>query len=478
VPRYLVGIDNGSQSSKVTVFDEHGVVVASGRCPLRPYSSPRPGAVEHPDDDLWDSIGVAARAAMKGFTAGGGDLDDIAGVGLCTIRFCRALLRVDGSLASPVLSWMDDRLGRPYEQHDDDVAHVTTSSGYITHRLTGEYRDTSANYQGQWPIDVGTWQWSDDDSVIRRFGVCREQLFELVAPGELLGLVTASAAAHTGLPVGLPVVATANDKAVEALGSGLASPTTLLISLGTYITSMTIGDSSRPDAVDFWSNFASVPGEYLYESGGIRRGMWTVSWFRDLLGAAERADCEANGESVEERLGREAALVPAGSDGLLTVLDWLAPADATWRRGSVLGFDGRHGRGHMYRSILEGIAFTMKQKADLMAQELAVSFDRVVVSGGGSVSPLLTQIICDVFGLPVSRPTTTDGAGLGAAICAAVGLGVHPDFNAAQEAMVRTADVFDPSPGDAGIYARLVGLHAEVTAATDPLYERLAALSQ
>ncbi|RKR75426.1 FGGY-family carbohydrate kinase [Frondihabitans australicus] len=476
MPRYLVGIDNGSQSSKVTVFDETGEVVASGRCPLRPYSTPRPGVVEHPGDDLWESIGTASRAALADFVEQGGDPGDIVGVGLCTIRFCRAMLRADGSLAAPVLSWMDDRLGRAYEHLDESVARVTTSSGYITHRLTGEFRDTSANYQGQWPIDVDTWQWSGDDAVLRRYGLSRDQLFDLVAPGELLGHVTASAAATTGLPTGLPVIATANDKAVEALGSGLASPSTLLISLGTYITSMTIGEASRPDAVDFWSNFASVPGEYLYESGGIRRGMWTVSWFRDLLGPAERADAEAAGESVEERLGREAALVPPGSDGLLTVLDWLAPAEAVWRRGSILGFDGRQSRAHLYRSILEAIAYTMKQKADAMAQELAVTFDRVVVSGGGSVSPLLTQIISDVFGLPVDRPATTDGAGLGAAICAAVGLGVRPGFDEAQAAMVRVSDTFRPHPDRREVYSAFVELHADVTAATDPVYERLAAV--
>ena len=158
--RYLVGIDNGSQSSKVTVFDEAGSVVASGRCPLRPYDTPAPGVVEHPGDDLWESIGAASRAAMAAFDANGLDRGSIAGVGLCTIRFCRALLRTDGSLASPVLSWMDSRVSRPYEHTDDRVARVTTSSGYISHRLTGRFVDTSANHQGQWPIDADTWRWS------------------------------------------------------------------------------------------------------------------------------------------------------------------------------------------------------------------------------------------------------------------------------------------------------------------------------
>ena len=88
--------------------------------------------------------------------------------------------------------------------------------------------------------------------------------------------------------------------------------------------------------------------------------MWTLSWFLDLLGeeAAERA--AALGLSRESYLEREAEAVPAGSDGLMTILDWLAPTDRPYRKGVMLGFDARHTRGHVYRSILEAIALTMK----------------------------------------------------------------------------------------------------------------------
>lgn len=476
MPRFLIGIDNGSQSSKVTVFDERGTAVASGRCALRPYSTPRTGVVEHPDDDLWTSIGTASRAALESFAEAGYDARDIVGVGLCTIRFCRALVRADGTLAAPVLSWMDDRVSRPHVQADEAVARVTTSSGYITHRLTGRFVDTDANYQGQWPIDTATREWLPAGPEFEAFGIRRDQLAELIGPGGILGHVTRDAASATGLPEGLPVVATANDKAVEALGSGLSEPTTLLVSLGTYITGMTIGESSRPDASSFWSNFASKPGEYLYECGGIRRGMWTVSWFRDLLGPEAVAAAAAEGRSVEEQLGLEAQEVPAGSGGLLTVLDWLAPTDEAHRRGSILGFDGLQGRAHIYRSILEAIALTMHGHASAMAAELGVDFTRVVISGGGSVSPLLAQILADVFDRPVRRPRTTDGAGLGAAICAAVATGVHPSFAAAQEAMVSVRDEFLPDPVAHGVYRALEPVHASAGRATDDLYRRLAAV--
>lgn len=222
--RYLLGIDNGSQSTKVTVFDEHGAVICEASQPLRANLTGRPGTVEHPDDDLWSSIGEASRRAMEVFPGRPGEL---IGVGLCTIRFCRALLKGDGTLASPVMNWMDERVSRPYEHLNPEVAYVTTSSGYITHQMTGQFNDTAANYAGVWPIDSDTWQWRRDDGSFGRYNLRREMLFDLVMPGDLLGHVTPEASRHTAIPAGVPVYATANDKAVEALGCGLRSSGTL-----------------------------------------------------------------------------------------------------------------------------------------------------------------------------------------------------------------------------------------------------------
>ena len=119
---YLLAIDNGSQSTKVTIFDSRGRAHASASRRLEPYDTSVPGHAVHPGDDIWDSIQGACRDAMARFS---GDPADIVAVGLCTIRFCRALLAADGSLAEPVLSWMDERVSRAYraEQPPDPLRH-------------------------------------------------------------------------------------------------------------------------------------------------------------------------------------------------------------------------------------------------------------------------------------------------------------------------------------------------------------------
>jgi xylulokinase len=464
VTPYLLAIDNGSQSTKVTIFDPRGRAVASARRQLRPYDTAVPGHAVHPGDDIWDSIREACREAMDRFCGQfSGNTADIVAVGLCTIRFCRALLAADGSLAEPVMSWMDERVSRPYEPANPRTRYVTTSSGYITHRLTGRLTDAAANYQGVWPIDQDTAAWSSDPAVYAATGMTRDMLFDLVPPGGLLGSVTPAAASATGIPPGLPVYATANDKAVEALGSGLEDDGTVLLSLGTYIAAMTIGSASRSTDDSYWVNFAARPGRYLYESTGIRRGMWMVSWLSSVLGGPPPS-----------ALNAEASGLAPGCNGLLTLPDWLAPGHATWRRGALLGFDGSQGRAHIYRSILEGIALTMANNTAAMERALGRRLSPVLVSGGGSRSVLMMRIVADVFDRPARRTTVNDAAGLGAAICAAVGHGIYPDWGQATAAMVAAGDGFAPDAGAARAYQQINKVYAGLTAVTDPLFRSMA----
>ena len=468
--QYVIGLDGGTQSTKVVIFDLDGNLVCQGKKELQPMHMPRPGVAEHPDDDLWDTIVTASRQAMARFS---GDIKSILGIGLCTIRCCRACLKEDGRLASPVLNWMDLRLARPYEHKDPQVRYVTTTSGYITHRFTGQFKDTAANYEGMWPIDKDTWQWSEDPDIIKTYHVPRESLFTLEMPGSILGHVTREAAEQTGIPAGIPVVATANDKAVEALGAGLMPGKTALVSLGTYIGGMVYGERNVRDPSAFFTNLASIPKDYLYESGGIRHGMGTVSWLRNLFGEDVRNKSQSLGISPEDLLNREARKIAPGSDGLITVPEWLAPPDKPFKKGIMIGFHGRHTRAHLYRSVLEAIALTMKNHVAAMCRELNMELDQIIVSGGGARGDVFMQVFADVFGVPAIRNEITDAAGLGAAICAAVAAKAYGSFGAAIEQMVRIRDRFHPIAKHTSLYEKLnKDVYRHITGFTDPVLEK------
>ncbi|MDR2302219.1 MAG: sugar kinase [Deltaproteobacteria bacterium] len=467
---YLIGVDGGTQSTKVLIFDKTGQVVAQGAEPLKPLSLPKEGVATHPGDDLWDSLAAACQKALAGFS---GKPSEIVGLGLCTIRCCRALLKADLSLAQPVLSWMDLRLARPYEHDDPNVSYVTTTTGYVGAKLTGKKLDTCANLLGEWPIDYATWDWATDKETFERFRIPRAMLFDLVKPGEPIGKITKAAAQATTLPEGLPVFATASDKAVEALGCGPLGQGTALLSLGTYVCSMVEGSDFRPDSAALFTNMASQPFRFLYESGGIRRGMSTVSWVREIMGRDADLKAQYLGLTTDGYLNVLAADLPPGSDGLLTVPQWLAPPSALYKRGVMLGFTGRHTAVHMYRSVMEAIAMTMGGHLRAMVKELDFNLENLIVSGGGSNGDLFMGIIADVMGLPATRTEINNAVGLGSAICAAVGAKLYGSFEKAMLAMVRPKDTFKPNFKNHAFYQKLYDeVYSQITKHTDPILKK------
>jgi len=471
--KYIIGIDGGTQSSKVVIFDSVGNIVCEARQPLKPLHMPAHGVAEHPDDDLWDSIMVAGNKAMALFPY---DKSKIIGIGLCTIRCCLVLLKENGALANQAISWMDVRLSGKYQPDIPEVKYATTTTGYTTYRLTGEKKDTAANLENPiWPLDKDKWDWIEDEDEFESFGLEREMLFKLQLPGTILGHVTPEAAVATGFPEGLPVVATANDKAVEALGAGLSLNSNKgLISLGTYITSMVYGAENITNSTHYWSNPACVPYQYLYESSGIRRGMSTVSWIKDMVGDEVALKAEKLGISPEQYLDKKAKQIPAGCYGLMTVLDWLAVPWAPYKRGVIIGFEGRHTKAsHIYRSILEGIAMTMKNKMLAMTEELRLTLNEIVISGGGSNSDVFMQIFADVFGIPAVRNKVNSAASMGSAISAAVALNIYESHESAIKTMVKVKDVFKPNPENHTLYSRVnEEVYKTITDYTDEILKK------
>ncbi|MGD1823002.1 MAG: FGGY-family carbohydrate kinase [Pleomorphochaeta sp.] len=469
--KYIIGIDGGTQSSKVVIFNTRGEKICQASEKLKPLYMPAFGVAEHPDDDLWTSIIIASKKCMAKFPY---DRADIIGAGVCTIRCCGVVLNKDGNLAQPAMNWMDKRLSAKYDHANKDARYITTTTGYTCYRLTGNHYDTAANLTGPWwPIDKDNWNWFEDKEKFDSFGVKREMLFDLVNPGDTVGTITKEVAELTDIPEGLPVVITANDKAVEGLGAGLNKSNIGLISLGTYICPMILGEGNRTDLKGAFTNMACIPHKYLYESKGIRRGMSTVSWIKDLAGDGLVAEAEELGIAPEELLNREASKIPAGTYGLFTILEWLGKPNEIYKRGIMIGFEGRHERSSMYRSILEGIAMTCKNHMSITLDDLGRKIDTLIISGGGSNSDLFMQIFADVFGIKAVRNEENGAASMGSAISVAVGLGVYKTYDEAIEKMVRITDSFEPDLETHEFYTKInKEVYSQITKVTDPILKK------
>jgi sugar (pentulose or hexulose) kinase len=205
-----------------------------------------------------------------------------------------------------------------------------------------------------------------------------------------------------------------------------------------------------------------------------------VSWFRREFGHPECRRAEEEGCEPEALFDELAGKAPAGSMGLILQPYWSPglKVPGPEAKGAVIGFGDVHTRAHLYRAILEGLAYALREGMERIERRSGVPIREVRVSGGGSQSDAAMQITADVFGLPAARPHLYETAGLGAAIDAAVGLGLHPDFASAIEAMTRVGRVFQPDPQAHALYERLYRrVYRPMYRRLRPLYREIQAIT-
>jgi sugar (pentulose or hexulose) kinase len=217
----------------------------------------------------------------------------------------------------------------------------------------------------------------------------------------------------------------------------------------------------------------AVPNTYSLE-WMIYRGFWMVTWFIEQFSDAEKRLAQAQGKKVEDILEALAAKVPPGSMGL-TLQPYWSPGrqyPGPEAKGAIIGFGDVHEKGHLYRALLEGLAYALKQGLEQLQKRTGILVKELRVSGGGSQSDLAMQITADVFGLPVHRQKTHETSALGAAVNVAVGLGYYPDYQTAVDCMTGSHQVFLPNLKHHSLYQHF---YQQVYR---PLYPRLAPLYQ
>jgi xylulokinase len=315
--------------------------------------------------------------------------------------------------------------------------------------------------------------------LLRLAGLREDQMPDASAPGAVIGEVTPEAAALCGLPAGLPIVAGLGDGQAAGLGASVAAPGLAYLNLGTAVVSGTITDTFVVDRA-FRTMYGGAPGTYSPETV-IIGGTYTVSWFvREF--AAEMAAVGRPG-STEEALEAACRDLPPGASGLMLVPYWNSAMNPYWdasASGIVAGWRGIHGKAHLYRAILEGIAYEQRLHTSGVEAALGRSIDSYVAIGGGARSALWRQIIADVTGKTVLRSSTTEAAALGAGILAARGAGLFGDVAEASAAMAqRDTQRVEPDAANHATYSRLYDeVYRHLYPALQPYLQRLTELSE
>jgi len=224
---------------------------------------------------------------------------------------------------------------------------------------------------------------------------------------------------------------------------------------------------------------SAVPGAYSLEIQ-IYRGFWMVSWFKREFGMNEERLAAERGVETEELFDDLVNSVPAGSLGL-TLQPYWSPGlkvPGPEAKGAVIGFGDVHTRAHLYRSILEGLAYALREGADRTNKRSKAKIKEIRVAGGGSQSPAAMQLTADIFGLPVCKPQVYEASGLGAAIDAAVGLKLHPDFETAVKEMCHMGNSIEPIKENQQIYDALYHrVYCKMYDRLKPLYEEIRSIT-
>jgi sugar (pentulose or hexulose) kinase len=330
-------------------------------------------------------------------------------------------------------------------------------SGYLNYRFTGRFVDSVASQVGYVPFDYKKGCWAPPhDWKWQAMPIKPSMLPELVPAGTHIGKIDAKVALATGIPEGLPIIAGAADKACEVIGAGCLTPEIACLSYGTTATINTTTPRYL-EATPFIPPYqAAVPHHYNTEIQ-ITRGFWMVSWFKEQFGLHEQQLAKARGVAPETLFDELVNAVPPGAQGLMLQPFWNPgiKVPGPEAKGAIIGFGDVHQRAHLYRAILEGLAYALREAKERIEKRGGARITKVRVSGGGSQSDAAMQITANVFNLPCERPHLYETSGLGAAILAAVSLKLHPDFATAIRQMTRIGQVFQPEPVHAKTYEQL-----------------------
>ena len=464
---YFLGIDVSTTATKALLVDGAGRVAGTETTAYE-FQTPRPLWSEQ-DPALWweGAVNSIRRLLARRDIAGSA----VAAIGLSGQMHGLVLLDAAGTVLRPAILWNDQRtaaqcdvirqrVGRErliqitgndalagftapkimwVREHEPEVyaraRHLLLPKDYVRYRLTGEYALDRAGGAGTLLFDLEQRTWSEE--MVAALEIPRAWLPPTYEGPQITGRVSEAAAAASGLRAGTPVVAGGGDQAAQAVGAGAVEPGLVALTLGTSGVVFAPTEAPLIEAEGRLHAFCHALPDRWHLMGVMLSAAGSLQWYRDTLAPQASFD----------ELVAEAGEVPPGSEGLF-FLPYLTgertPYPDPDARAGWIGLTRRHGRPHMTRAVLEGVAYGLKDNFRLVQETGLGQILQVRVSGGGARSALWRQILADVLNTELVTVNTTEGAAFGAALLAATGAGAFPAVATACKTVVQVTGRTEP----------------------------------
>ncbi len=487
----ILSIDCGTQSTRAILFSEKGEVIDKEQVFYEPYQSPKAGWAEQHADIYWNSL---CKASVELEKRNSQVFKHIKGVGVTTLRSTMVNVDENGTVLRPSLLWLDQRTAKNVYKPNFFIDLIFKAigvkttlkkmerkgqcnwirqnepllwkktykylqiSGFLNYKLTGVFSDSIASQIGYIPFDYKKQDWSNPKDIFELSGklypIEKEKLPNLVKPGGLIGKISEKAFEQTAIPVGTPVIACGSDKGCETLGMGVTNCKTASLSFGTTATvQTTVAKYLEP--IRFFPAYPSLMANHWNPEIEIYRGFWMISWFKNEFAFKEVQKASELNIPAEVVMNELLNKSPAGAMGLIVQPYWSPGLGEKNAKGAMIGFGDVHKKEHVYRAVIEGLAYGLLDGMHRLQKRGGFKFSQIAVSGGASQSDEICQITADVFNMPLLRGKTYETSGLGAAIITAYGVGIYSTLNEAVTKMVAFEKTFLPNKENALIYKDL-----------------------
>jgi xylulokinase len=384
-----------------------------------------------------------------------------------------SLFDVTGNVIDPYYGYTKMLWIRENEpDHWEKIHRLETPNAHVIRLLTGvENIDYSSagNYGGI--FDIHQKDWSSE--MMEELGIPRKFFPEkIISSEEVVGEVTGEGSERTGLEKGTPICAGGIDAAVSALAGGAIEDGDLASMLGTSMCNGFISHKARLSQKLVNFPYVVQGREYLYGFTGISTAGYTVRWFRDQLEVPEKLRNEYPEKDSYMVLDELASEVEVGSDNLIFLPHMMVGERAPYwdehLRGGFIGLTVSHTKAHLFRSVLEGVAYAMKYSIEV-AKDTGIMINRATLVDGGARSPLWRQIIADVTGVKMDYIPGAQGAPLGDAILAGLGTGLLKDYRVIEEWLGEKVPM---KPKNTMEYQKYYGLYVSCLEAIKPLFKQ------